>query len=138
MTYPRFIFLIAALLALVAFSARAEPATKPATQAAIRTIDVDEFEKLAADSSNVILDVRTPEEFAAGHLAGAVNIDWQAEDFEQKVLALDKKKTYLVHCASGGRSARACKKLERLAFPSVYNLKGGIAAWEKAGKKVEK
>ena len=138
MKYLRLILAIAFSFVLFSPSARAEPASKPATQSAIRTIDVDEFEKLAADSTNVILDVRTPEEFAAGHLPNAVNIDFNAEDFEQKVAALDKTKTYLVHCASGGRSARACKKLDRLDFPSVYNLKGGIAAWEKAGKKVEK
>ena len=138
MKHLRLILAIAFSFALFSVSARAGPATKPSTQSAIRTIGVDEFEKLTADSSNVILDVRTPEEFAAGHLPGAINIDFNAEDFEQKVSALDKNKTYLVHCASGGRSARACKKLDRLNFPSLYNLKGGIAAWEKAGKKVEK
>jgi rhodanese-related sulfurtransferase len=139
MTYLRPIFAFTISLALFSPRARSEtPATRPSTQPSIRTIDVDEFEKLASDPSNVILDVRTPEEFAAGHIANATNIDWQSDDFEQKVSALDKKKTYLVHCAAGGRSAKACKKLDRLSFANVYNLKGGMAAWEKAGKKVEK
>src|SRR5258706_7641857 len=138
MKHLRLILAIACSFVLFPRSARAEPAaSKPSTQASIRTISVDEFEKLAADSSNVVLDVRTPEEFAAGHLPGAINVDFNAEDFEQKVSGLDKKKTYLVHCAVGGRSARACKKLDRLNFSSVYNLKGGNAAWEKAGKKEE-
>ena len=56
----------------------------------------------------------------------------------EKIKALDKSKTYLVYCGIGGRSAKACKKLDTLAFPNVYNLDGGIKAWEKAGKPLEK
>ena len=61
-----------------------------------------------------------------------------ASDFEAKAAALDKGKTYLVHCASGIRSVRACEKLEKLDFPSLYNLPGGFKAWVKAGEPVEK
>jgi rhodanese-related sulfurtransferase len=61
-----------------------------------------------------------------------------APDFQEKTALLDKSKTYLVHCASGGRSARACEKLGSLDFPKVYNLPAGFKAWVKAGKPVEK
>ena len=103
-----------------------------------KDVSVDEFARMAADKQNVILDVRTAEEFAAGHLLGAINIDYNAADFEAKVAALDKGKEYLVHCASGVRSARACQKLVGLGFPKLYNLPGGFRAWVKADKPVEK
>jgi rhodanese-related sulfurtransferase/thioredoxin-related protein len=102
------------------------------------SIGVEEFAKLAGDKNNVILDVRTPQEYEAGHLAGAVNLDFNAPDFLERIKALDKNKTYLVHCASGGRSARACAKLAQVDFPRLYNLAGGIHAWIKAGEPVVK
>jgi rhodanese-related sulfurtransferase len=106
--------------------------------AAFKDVDVAGFAKLAADKQNVILDVRTAEEFKASHIAGAVNLDVLAADFEKRAAALDKSKTYLVHCASGVRSVRACNKLNELSFPRLYNLTGGFKAWAKAGQPVEK
>jgi phage shock protein E len=103
-----------------------------------KNVNAEQFDKLRADKKNVVLDVRTPEEFADGHIPGAINIDFNAEDFDQKLSKLDKDKTYLVHCAAGGRSARACTKLGKMNFPNLYNLEGGMGAWEKAGKPVEK
>ena len=114
------------------------PAAKPAESKAVKNIGVNEFDKLRADKKNVVLDVRTPAEFAAGHLPGAVNLDFNASDFEAKVAVLDKQKVYLVHCAAGGRSAKACDKMSKLSFLNLYNLEGGFKAWEKAGKTVEK
>jgi len=67
-----------------------------------------------------------------------VNIDVNAPGFEKEVAKLDKSKTYLVHCASGGRSVKACKLLAPLKFERLYNLEGGFKAWEKAGNKPEK
>ena len=78
-----------------------------APTAAYKNLSVDEFARMAADKQNVILDVRTPAEFSAGHIPGAVNLDYNAPDFQAKAAALDKSKTYLVHCAVGGRSVRA-------------------------------
>ena len=101
-----------------------------------KNLSIVEFAAMAADQGNVILDVRTAREFAAGHIPGAVNLDVMAADFESKASVLDKSKTYLVHCASGVRSVRACEKLGRLDFPKLYNLPGGFRAWQKAGKPV--
>lgn len=108
------------------------------TAAGFKNLTVVEFAKLAADKQNVILDVRTAREFQAGHIAGAVNLDVTASDFEQKAAFLDKGKTYLVHCASGARSVRACEKLGKLDFARLYNLTGGFKAWAGAGEPVEK
>lgn len=107
-------------------------------QAKFKNIGVDQFDKMRQQTNTVVLDVRTPKEFAAGHIAGATNLDWNAPDFAKKAAALDKSKTYLVHCAIGGRSAKASDRMTALQFTNVYNLEGGMKAWEKAGKPVEK
>ena len=130
---------IAILITLcLALFLSAEPTTKPTTQPAAPKVAPAEFEKLAADKSHVILDVRTPAEFARGHIAGAVNIDYRADDFADKVSELDKDKTYLIYCGSGMRSTGACEKLGKISFPHLYNLDGGITRWKQEGKKVEK
>ena|SRR5829696_7063315 len=103
-----------------------------------KNIGVVEFDKLRQQTNSVVLDVRTPKEFTAGHIPGAVNIDWNGAEFQKKVSTLDKSKTYLVQCAVGGRSAKAADKMMTLQFTNVYNLEGGIKAWEKAGKPLEK
>ena len=105
--------------------------------ASFRNLSVDEFAGMAADKGNVILDVRTATEFAASRVPGALNLDVTAADFESKAAALDQSKAYLVYCASGVRSVRACEQLARLKFPRLYNLPGGFRAWAKAGKTVE-
>jgi rhodanese-related sulfurtransferase len=110
----------------------------PAATAAYKNLSVEEFARMADDKQNVILDVRTPEEFQAGHIPGAVNLDVTASDFQAKAALLARSKIYLVHCASGVRSARACDKLNQLDFLNLYNLPGGFRAWSKAGKPVEK
>ena len=86
----------------------------------------------------VVLDVRTPEEFKAGHIPGAKNIDFNSDDFSKKLGELDKGKSYLVHCAAGGRSSRALKVLEEQKLGPVYHLNNGFKAWQSAGKPVEK
>jgi rhodanese-related sulfurtransferase/thioredoxin-related protein len=110
----------------------------PADSPGFKNLDVDQFARVIEDKQNIILDVRTPTEFSNGHIAGALNLDVNAADFQEKVASLDKNKIYLVHCASGVRSVKACQKLARLDFPNLYNLIGGFKAWAKAGKPVEK
>ncbi|MBI4283359.1 MAG: rhodanese-like domain-containing protein [Chloroflexi bacterium] len=79
-----------------------------------------------------IIDVRTPSEFAGGHIADAVNIDYYSATFRSDIDKLDKSKTYLIYCHSGGRSGNTLKIMEELNFNKVYNLLGGIIAWEAA------
>lgn len=112
--------------------------SKPAAAKPYKDVGPAEFDKLRKEKDTVVLDVRTKKEYETGHITGATNIDWNAPDFEKKVAELDKNKTYLVHCAGGVRSAKACDKLSTLKFPKLFNLEGGLKAWEKAGKPVEK
>jgi rhodanese-related sulfurtransferase len=94
------------------------------------------MELLKSDPEVVVLDVRTPREYAAGHLEDGVNIDYNASDFRQKLAELDPGKTYLVHCAVGGRSTWALPAFQELGFKKVVHLDGGMKAWEKAGQPV--
>jgi len=81
----------------------------------------------------VLLDVRTPAEFSAGHIAGAVNLDVQSAAFAQKVAALDRAKSYAVYCHSGNRSKTAKTAMQQAGFSHVYDLAGGVQAWQSAG-----
>ena len=136
----RTLLLVTLLLAAprTADLAFAGPATAPTTAPTFGNLTADEFERLAADKTKVILDVRTPREYAAGHIAGSVNIDVNAPDFDQRIAALTPDKTYLVYCATGRRSVTACTRLVARSLPHCQNLLGGIRAWETAGKPTEK
>ena len=85
----------------------------------------------------VVLDVRTPDEFAEGHIADATNIDFYEPDFAASLDALDKEKPYFVYCRSGNRSESAVAIMEDLGFNEVYELDGGIISWVEAGNPVE-
>lgn len=94
--------------------------------------DVKEFAKLIADSNVVILDVRKADEFAEGHIKGAVLIDQFQNDFvEQAQAKLPKDKIIAIYCRSGRRSASAAGKMADIGYKCV-NLKGGILAWKDA------
>lgn len=100
--------------------------------------DVEGFAELIADSSVVVLDVRTAAEFADGHIQGAILIDQNQSDFVEKAKAtLPTDKTIAIYCRSGRRSANAAGKLGDIGYKCV-NLKGGIIAWKEAGKPVTK
>jgi phage shock protein E len=99
-------------------------------------VDPAGAEALLANHSVVVLDIRTPAEFQAGHLEGARNIDFNAPGFAQALGALDRSTTYLVHCASGGRSTRSLPTFAELRFRNVIHLDGGIRGWLGAGKPV--
>ena len=95
-------------------------------------VEVAAFAELIADSNVVILDVRKVDEFAEGHIKGAILIDQFQSDFvEQAQAKLPKDKTIAVYCRSGRRSANAAGKLADIGYKCV-NLKGGILAWKKA------
>lgn len=110
------------------------PAEAPASKR-FRNVDVAEWETLRKDAKVVVLDVRTAEEYADGHMQGAINLDIRGGKFAETLAGMDKSKTYLVHCAVGGRSAKACGQMDSLKFEKVLNLSGGITAWEAAGHK---
>jgi len=103
----------------------------------IENITVKEaFDLIQANKDNpdfVILDVRTPEEFASGHIENAINLDFLSETFRKDLDQLDKSKTYLMHCRSGARSVQALSVMEELSFLEVYHMPDGILGWEAEG-----
>lgn len=86
----------------------------------------------------VLLDVRTPEEYADGHLKDSTLMDYFAPDFKDQLSKLDKAAKYLIYCRSGGRSGRALEMMGELGFADVHDIKGGIIAWNSAGYPVVK
>jgi rhodanese-related sulfurtransferase len=99
-------------------------------------LGVGEFAAALQRPGTTLIDVRTPEEFATGHLDGAVNIDLQGAGFGAAVADLDPSGTYAVYCRSGNRSAVAVAYLQDHGFDSVFHLDGGIVAWQAAGQPV--
>jgi phage shock protein E len=124
-----FQFLLVLGLVLVP-GCRTTPSKEMAPKAdACRHVDVREFESVRTRENHVLLDVRTPEEYAAGHIPGALNIDFTASDFERKVAALPRNHFYLVYCATGRRSAGACTKMTDLGFSRMLHLQDGYSDW---------
>lgn len=102
-------------------------------------VSVDKAAELLSTGEKVtVLDVRTPEEFADGHIKDAVNIDFNGGDFESQLAKLDPAKPYLVHCAAGGRSGRSMELFKKLKFEKIYHLVDGYNGWADAGKPVTK
>ena len=97
-------------------------------------VKVAEFEKLANAGKGTILDVRTPKEYAEGHLNGSLNINYFDKDFKDQVGKLDSAKPVYVYCYSGGRSSNAMTIMKSKGFVTVYNLTGGYSAWKNLHK----
>ncbi len=91
-------------------------------------VDIAEFKALIS-GNGILVDVRTPEEFAQGNIEGAANIDFLNSDFETKIQELDKSTPIYLYCRSGNRSGQSMKKMKALGFTEVYNLMGGYKAW---------
>ena len=130
--------LVTCALAACAAAPDSSPAYADPVRFEARSVPICEALDLAAasDDERVVLDVRTPAEHAAGRIAGAVNVNVDAPDFEARIAALDRSKTYLVHCSANvpnGRSARAMRTMNQLGFDTVENLVGGYNAWVEAG-----
>lgn len=103
--------------------------TPACSQAKYANMNVTEFKELIKDTSIVILDVRTAEEFNQGHIDNAINIDFYSKTFTEDVIkAIDKNKKIALYCRSGRRSATAAEKLSPLGY-NVVNLLGGYLDW---------
>lgn len=120
------------MAAAILSAATAGPACTQRHQQACKAVEPEEFAKeISADSSAYLLDVRTPEEFAQGHIEGAHNLDWlDQEEFKKDVEEIPCGSTVYVYCRSGRRSGEAAEYLCSQGF-DVVDLDGGYLAWER-------
>ena len=99
----------------------------------VSNLDPTQFHAKTQESGVVTIDVRTPDEFNAGHIAGAINIDVEASTFGREIAKLNKSTGYAVYCHSGRRSGIATEKMIKTKFLSVFNLTNGIQGWMSEG-----
>ena len=99
----------------------------------------ESFDLMQNEANLVIIDVRSPSEFAAGHIAGAVNIDYYSEDFQDQINSLDPAGTYLTYSQNEGYSANTANMLDGLiTSEAVYFISGGLKSWIDLGFPITK
>ena len=126
------LLLIASIMVLTACQGTAQE-EKSKESSAILT--VEDFEnQLKTQEDFYLIDVRSPREFQAGAIEGAINYNISDGTLQNKLVELDQSKAVFVYCAVGGRSARAAKLLSQKGFKTVYDLKGGYNAWSSSNK----
>src|ERR1044072_9893283 len=108
------------------------------SRAGAQQLSPADFEKGMVTANNQLLDVRTADEYKAGHIANSLQADWNnREQFKARVLHLDAKKPVYVYCAAGSRSKSAAQWLRSNGYSQVYELTGGFIKWKEEGKAVE-
>jgi phage shock protein E len=139
----RIFLLLAFVLGLTAYAierAETPPTTTTTVTDTVAIVRLPAEEFLARYTPDaVVVDVRTPEEFAQGHLKGALNINVQAPDFQDQIqaLGLNPDQPIYLYCRSGRRSQRAAEILHEMGFRQLYNI-GGFEDLARAGAEVER
>ncbi len=128
--------LVVLALSIVLFSCTENSTSKAQV---IENVKAEKFKELMQTNENeILIDVRTPGETASGHLQDATLIDYYGDDFKQKIAMVRKDVPIFIYCRSGGRSSSAAKKMQKMGFTKIYNMLGGIGAWNDAGYKTIK
>lgn len=107
-----------------------------ASSSAVHKVGAEEFSAVVEEPGTVVIDVRTPAEFSAGHIPNAVNLNVEDPAFVNAIAELDKGVTYAVYCRSGNRSGIATSQMAEAGFMHLYDLQGGINDWTAAGGSV--
>jgi len=118
------------LVAFVGFSFSSSAQTQDSGD--VKTISAEEFKQKADSGKYTIIDIRTPREFEAGHIKGAINIDFYKKSFFSKMEKY-KNKAFLYYCRSGNRTGQAKRKFNQMGFKEGYELDRGIISWKRAG-----
>ncbi len=122
------LLILFALMLGLNFSSNAQ--TQSAT--GVKTISAQEFKQKADSGKYPTIDIRTAREFEAGHIKGAINIDFYKKDFYSKMEAY-KNKPFIYYCRSGNRTGQAKRKFNQMKFKEGYELMRGIISWKRAG-----
>lgn len=117
-------------------SPQTQPLTRQvATARTVTQISVQEAQQWLADPQSQwqLLDLRTPAEISRGQIAGATALNFNAPDFRTRLAQRDRNQPTIIYCQSGNRSGKALEIMRELGFRHVYDVRGGILAWQAAG-----
>lgn len=98
-------------------------------QMSYENIGPEKFHELMQGENSMVIDVRPEDELIEGEIEGHVTINFFDPSFQDEIDKLDRDRTYLLHCRSGNRSGKACAMMSQMGFEKLYNLDGGIQAW---------
>lgn len=129
-----FVFLSLSILCFVGCQSSKQSSVDQTTEStqsvAVQDLNQNDLTSKVAEDNVVLVDVRTPEEVAEGYITGATTfIDFYSDGFQEEIKKLDKSKTYVMYCRSGGRSGKAAQFMIDNGFKTVYNLNGGISSY---------
>ncbi len=112
--------------------------TTISAQTPVIKLEPSEFKKKIEGKTVQIIDIRTPPEFAKGHIENAQNIDYYSTTFYNDMDKFDKKQALYIYCRSGNRTLLATSELQKLGFTVIYELKSGINGWQSANLPIVK
>jgi phage shock protein E len=123
-----FLTALALLAVLTGCASDSDPEPDPATSSVSSTAGAEvmtpDEARALVDSGASLVDVRNPDEYAAGHVEGAESIPWESGDFDAAVEPLDRDAAYVLYCASGRRAGEALARMTELGFTDVHNAGG--------------
>jgi len=131
--FMKYLLLLTSVLVIISCKPKLTPNTDANIPMEVNSLQLTDM--IASKADIVLLDVRTPEEIAAGKINGALEIDYFNDNFATNIDKLDKNKHYLVYCKSGGRSAKSIALMKEKGFDKCTNLEGGYTAWSSSFKK---
>jgi len=136
--HSKILYLAFVLISFIACGQKENSKSNDANAAQARISLISPTDLNNVNQEILLIDVRTPEEFASGHLENAVNMNYFDSDFDAQIKTLDKNKTVYLYCKSGRRSANAAEKLEDMGFVKIYDLEGGTVNWQAKGLPLSK
>ncbi len=103
----------------------------------VENLGPEAFAKQLESSDGILIDVRTPDEYSQGHIAGARLMNFHDPSFLENVAALDTAETVYLYCRSGNRSSQAIKIMQEAGITGIVHLEKGINSWKAAGLPLE-
>jgi phage shock protein E len=108
------------------------------SQEVIKNVDAATFKKMIDEKKYILIDLRTADEIKSkGKIKGATELDFLDKNAEANIEKLDKKKSYLIYCAGGGRSGDCAELMKKQGFKEVVNLEKGFGDWKNKGFEIE-
>jgi phage shock protein E len=122
-------FGVVLLMLFISVGCNSKPPLNEQEKSAIHIVKPTEFKERSINQ--VIIDIRTPQEFSQGHIEGAININYFDHSFIDQMGKYDKSKPVFLYCRSGNRTSSAAAKVAKLGFGEIYDLQGGIMSWSR-------